>query len=213
MRETQEKQIKEFKMDDHKVLYADLSADHQALVLDYPYPKPYPETPMNVKTIMLGCDPSNRHYKDLKYVFAIGRGGKFSGFLSSFQKNLNAIDLTFETVYSQNLCRNYFRVESGCNPYWDDFAKRWIDSLKRELSIFPENMPILLTSEMLLRVLANRPIRSASDFYSQRIEIPIVKEENKLNRPLIPFYRHPRYILYSGRCNEYRDRVIKIIHG
>jgi len=182
-------------------------------------PKAYPPNPNlgNIKAILLGCDPSNKHSQELPYVFAINSGLRiFERFLNDLRSNLSEIGLNFESVYSQNLCRNYFKEETYMNPDWKNAAKYWIPILKEELTMFDVNIPVLLTSEILYKVLIEKGVRKhkAADFYNCRVDIPVPISNNKLERPLIPFYRNRRkvdYHLSNPNWDCYKKRIIYVI--
>ncbi|MFI5252574.1 MAG: hypothetical protein ACHQQQ_09125 [Bacteroidota bacterium] len=187
-------------------------------ILLHPYPKPYPDNPYGTKAILLGCDPSNNHCHDFRYVFALQSSHpKFKQFKSRWMKNLEAIGLSWNTVYIQNLCRNYFTEESSKNKIWAEVAELWIPILKKELEQFDTNVPVLLTSDLLYKVLLceNAVQRKASDFYHclPEVTVPIPSEYNKLCRPLIPFYRHYRYDITAKTNEPYKKAVEKIIHA
>jgi hypothetical protein len=179
-------------------------------VIDYlPFPKAYPENIDSPKAILLGCDPTNIKYNIcFEHVFALERTHKeFERFVSDWDESLKAIDLSFETIYTQNLCRNYFKEETGKNKIWYEAADFWIPYLIHELKQFDENIPVLLSSETIYKALLNKgekPI-GASDFYNLVVEIPIPPEKNKLNRFLIPFYRHRKYSI--NNYPEYRNKL------
>ena len=179
------------------------------------FPKPFPAKPSGTKAILLGCDPSNVHCLDLPYVFAIQSSHKvFAQFVKKWEKILESIDLSWDTVYVQNLCRNYFMEESSKNKIWAKVAEEWIPVLKEELDRFDKDIPVLLTSELLYNVLVYRlPLIKASDFYNSKEgeKIPIPGKDNKLDRPLIFFYRHRNYDLAVGKYPGYKKIVKKII--
>ena len=153
-----------------------------------------------VKAIYLGCDPTNTS-KNILFDYAFAHGCEEKGFVQ-FRKmhlqQLKEIDLNWELVYTQNLCRNYFKEETGVNKIWKKVAEEfWIDRLIEELSVFDPRIPVLLTSQLLLEVLGDKETskHTAPDIYECKIEIPIPADKNKLGRPLIPIYRgkSPRY--------------------
>jgi hypothetical protein len=194
----------------------DLRKKYGNRILLNAYPKPYPDKPSGTKAILLGCDPSNIHCNSLPYVFAINSSHKvFAPFVKQWDKMLDVIGLTRDTVYIQNLCRNYFTEESSKNKIWATVAKEWIPVLKDELKRFDKDIPVLLTSELLYKVLVEkRPLTRAADFYNLRegLVFPIPAEENELNRPLIPFYRHRDYNLVpEDKFPGYKDAVRKIV--
>lgn len=180
----------------------------------YNLPKPYYKDIKSVKAILLGCDPSNMYCRSLPYAFAIESSHKiFNSLIAALKRNLKEIELNLDVVYVQNLCQNYFVKETGKNlDLWYKSANEyWIEYLKDELSVFNNNIPMLLTSEYLYNVLINdseiryKPI----DFYKCKADIPIPPEKNKLNRPIIPFYRHLKYNLKNWE--EYKTQIINNI--
>ena len=147
-----------------------------------------------VKAIYLGCDPTNNSYKiEFDHAFAHGyEGAEFKQLVKAHTEQLKAIGLNWDTVYAQNLCRNYFKDETGVNKIWKKVAGEfWIERLKEELSVFDLEIPVLLTSQLLLGVLGDKETSRyiAPEIYEGKIEIPIPSAKNKLGRPLIPLYR------------------------
>ena len=133
-------------------------------------------------------------------------------------EQLKQIGLDWNRVYSQNLCRNYFSDETGVNKIWKKVAEEfWIERLKEELSVFDPEIPVLLTSQLLLEVLGDKETSKymAPYIYECRTAIPIPADKNKLGRPLIPVYRgkSPRYKvsyhLKNKQWKEYRDLIKK----
>ena len=176
-----------------------------------------------VKAVYLGCDPTNTN-KNIQFDFAFSHGCNDKGFVTfrnKHLKQLEAIGLTWETVYTQNLCRNYFMSETSKNKIWKQAAEMWIDVLKEELDeLFSVDIPVLLTSQLLLDVLLRekkRPHRyDALEFYERRTQIPVPAEENKLGRPLIPIYRgvngRTRVSYQLKNFPEYAHEIRIIIH-
>lgn len=186
-----------------------------------PFPKPYMIDKGQVKAIYLGCDPSNRSNDTFEYAFALGgTNRRYNQFISSHQRDLNVVGLNWDDLYVQNLCRNYFQDETSKNlKLWKQAAREfWIERLYNELRIFPTSVPILLTSQYLLDVLALDGCEKLApiDFYECRQSIPVPPDKNLLGRPLIPFYRgrNPRlkkwYKLSSGNWSEY-CKSVKVI--
>jgi hypothetical protein len=90
--------------------------------------------------------------------------------------------------------------------------------LKKELDEkCARTTPMLLTSEVLYKILLNEDvaIKKAKDFYSclKDAPIPVPAKENKLGRPLIPFYRHYKYDLTIKEWETYRNIVREIVMG
>ena len=185
-------------------------------ILTYSYPEPFPKNPIGTRAILLGCDPSNKRCLQFSHVFAIGSDDPdFQRFVIGWEKRLNAIGLEWQTIYAQNLCRNYFIQETSENKIWEYVAKKWIPLLKEELDQFDKKIPVLLTSEFLYHVLLNEKLElsRANDFYCNPpiASIPILPEANELGRPLIPFYRHFRYDICKDKNEPYRNSIRKII--
>ena len=181
-------------------------------------PQAYCENEENVQAIYLGCDPSNKHFVEFEYVFSLCRKAeKFKGFVTSHENSLKQIGLDWSKVYVQNLCQNYFKKETSKNlKIWKKAANNyWIDFLRNELNEkFDSKIPVFLTSEYLLKVLANDEWKKikAIDFYQSNVGIPIPAEGNKLSRPLIPMYRHPKYYLKKPEWNGYKQSIKEYIH-
>lgn len=166
-------------------------------------PKPFCLTPKKFKVFVLGADPTNfsdhGQPKQLEYVFGIlsDEPRYFSGILN----NLNLIGLHLEDVYVQNLVQEYQNEETSRNKKWESIAEKWIDRLKAEFDrVNPSgNKPVLVTAERIMKFLVNDGVKvpRAKDIYSDTAEtfIYVKPGENRLNRPLFAFYRHPAYAL------------------
>lgn len=197
-------------------------------------PKPYWKEENGagkVKAIYLGCDPTNT-VKNIQFEYAFAHGTSdpgFKRFITLHENQLTSIGLNWDLVYAQNLCQNYFTSETAKNKIWKQAAQAiWIDELNNELNkLFVIDIPVLLTSQLLLDVLLNddlpergkRPARyDAMKFYSGEINIPIPSDQNKLRRPLIPVYRgrNPKtgnsYMLSNDLHHEYVNRIKQILN-
>jgi hypothetical protein len=180
-----------------------------------PFPMPFYCDLSKVKAIYLGCDPSNTKYNQrFDYVFALPSGDDygFRQFVRSHHSNLDEVGLSWETVYVQNLYQNYFTKETSKNyEDWKRATKIWIEHLRTELAIFSESVPVLLTSELLYKVLVREPEfhRKVSEFYKAPRNAPITSVRNALGRPLIPVYRHYKYAL--AKWPKYAKRVRALV--
>lgn len=190
-------------------------------------PKPYCKNPDKVKAFVLGCDPTafskeerqkpvgQRKHIDFETVFNIddddGDDRYFAGILS----NLKEIDLSLDDVYVQNLVSDYQDEESSKNKDWIRNAQGYIPGLIEELARIDPSVktPVLLTSELLYKALLNDGMKKvpARDFYEIKAEIPIPPGLNKLERPLIPFYRHRAYSL--GNYKGYSSLIISFLNN
>lgn len=163
----------------------------------------FPEawTPVNQpKAIVLGADPTNdgvagkRGLIELDYAFGIGHKHENS-FWGTQKRNLTAIGLKKEEVYVQNICRNYFKDQTAKNKHWESVADLWIPYLKEELSVIPSQVPVLATAETIMKFLVRNVPEpkiiyqwaKPFNFYSKRLE-----------REVLPFYRHPQYSLVKN---------------
>lgn len=197
------------------------------------FPKPYWKEENGadkVKAIYLGCDPTNKA-KNIQFDYAFAHGTSDSGFekfINLHEKQLKSIGLSWDDVYTQNLCQNYFTEETSKNKIWKDVAKEfWIQELNTELdSLFGKDIPVLLTSQLLLDVLLNddllengkRPARfDAMELYTRKKDFTISSEQNKLGRPLIAVYRgrNPKtgqsYMFLKDQHSEYANRIKLIL--
>lgn len=186
---------------------------------DYPWPEPYCEKTDKVRAIVLGTDPSYKlkggvQFNKLQYVFEMDhyRTNKHNPFFDSILENLKLVGLDLSSVFVENVCRNYFTKVTYENDIWKEAAAIWVPHLAVELDRrFPDkNIPVLMTTEIIYHVLLNDAnlIRSSRDLYKIESAVPIYDDQNKLGRPLIPFYRHYEHKL--TRHTEYKDRIKKI---
>ena len=184
-----------------KEIIAEFKSQFGNDVLDItPFPKPYFKNISDVKAIYLGCDPSNKHNTSLQYAFAINNNLPiFNNFHKTHLSNLNEINLGWENVYVQNLCQNHFQKETSQNlKLCEKVAQWWIPYLKKELEKLGRNIPVLLTSSYLYKVLLLVDWRKYKpiDFYRSKVEISVPAEFILLQRPLIPLYRNRRKVDY-----------------
>jgi hypothetical protein len=91
---------------------------------------------------------------------------------------------------------DYQAEETSRNKNWNREALKNIAPRKLEFdAVDPAGrVPVFLTSERLYKVLMNEgePLLTATELYHQD-NVVIPAEKNKLGRPLIALYRHPRY--------------------
>lgn len=188
------------------------------VILDYEYPKPYPaivEDPAKVKAIVLGCDPSNfsdnGKTRELEYVFGIEGRNRDGRYFAGIKSNLKEIGISMDEIYVQNLCRNYFNVETANNTEWMKAAKMWRTTLKQELDdLIDLSVPVFITSEKLYFALINDAERTYKpiELYSNPDLIPL--KNNFLNRPLIPLYRHYKYSMANNF--DYAKHIKQILN-
>lgn len=192
----------------------------------YELPKAYyPGGIDKVKAIYLGCDLSNNNNIQFPYAFAHESGEKiFDPFIKSHSAQLEQIGLSWDKVYTQNLCRNYYRDETSKNKIWKQVANEyWINKLKEVLSQFDLKIPVLLTSQILLEVLGIDGYEKmlAPQFYDYNVDnhiaIPIPANKNKLGRELIPLYRGKSrkydvsYHLKNKEWDKYRISITECL--
>lgn len=182
-----------------KELYPDLIADK------YPFPAPFMGS-RPVKAIILGADPTHvvdGIPKTLHVVFGLDTAK--SPYWSSMKNNLKCLsNLSMDEVYVQNVCRNYFSVETSQNKAWTTIAQEyWCGLLKTELDdLFSSKVPVLATTSFILDAITSPKNKlKAEDLYTHCRSIPA--EENLLSREIIAFFRHPKYALQNW--DSYRD--------
>lgn len=195
----------------------------EAVKTDYPWPQAYCENAANVRAIVLGTDPSyypekGKEFRQIRYVFELEtyKEKRNNPYFDPTLNNLESIGLGLDTVYVENLCRNYFhKITYHNKDVWKQATAVWIPLLVAELDqkFSNKNIPVLLTTEILYHVLINdeSQAKTAKELYARDGLVPVPADQNKLGRPLIPLYRHYEYEL--KRHTEYRDRVKKILNG
>lgn len=172
-------------------------------------------TPSNpVKAIVLGADPTNdgvagkRGLIELDYVFGIGHRHE-NPFWGAHKRNLDAVGLKKEDVFVQNICRNYFKDQTSKNKYWELAAKLWIPYLKEELQQVPNQVPILATAETIMRFLVGDVPKPEVIYQWER---SYSFHSLKLEREVLPFYRHPQYSLVKSTY-PYKQYLINRFKG
>lgn len=181
------------------------------------HPTPFCYNLKNVKAIVLGTDPSNSSENDKRkeVTKAFGIGDSDSRYFDGILSNLKLIGLNLENIYVQNLVQAYLKDDVSKDlTAWKNVVPEWIKILKKELSIFDEKIPVLLTSAYLYHELVHEKIKNMKpiDYYSNPENSPIKPEDNLLVRPLIPFYRHQDYNLRNERWNPYQLRIIEVLN-
>jgi hypothetical protein len=179
-------------------------------------PTPFYYNPKQVKAIVLGADPSNFTDKGktrrLTKAFGIGDGD--SRYFQGILKNLKEVGLGLEDIYVDNIIQNYLESETSNNKDWYKIAETNIPLLKGRLDKLDKSreIPVLLTAEKIYKVLLNDDIKrkKASELYSKESSIPISSLENKLRRPLIPFFRNKDYSLSNQEL--YKQKLSKIFN-
>lgn len=163
----------------------------------FPFPKVH-HGKGEIKCIILGADPTHlveNKPKPLQMVF--GLNNEKSPYWNTIKRNIKHLEnITMDNIYVQNLCRNYFTIETSRNKSWAEIAKNyWVHFLKIELdNLFEPEIPVFMTTEFILNsVLINQKPYKAFDIYSKLISFS--KAENLLSRELIAFYRHQNYAL------------------
>lgn len=171
-------------------------------------PRPFCFNKNNIKAFVLGADPTNFSNKGktvvLSTVFSIGDGDP--RYFQDILKNLKAIGLSLETVYVQNLIGEYLDEETSQKKDWESIADLWLAIRIKEFNILDrtKKIPVLVTAERILNyLLVDENKIKAEEYYSLKASIPI--KENKLQRPIIPFYRHYNYSLIKDSYGRYRN--------
>jgi hypothetical protein len=151
-----------------------------------------------IKAILLGADPTNNGIKnkpglvELETVFGISTDYE-KDFFNPQLINLREINISKEDLYIQNLCRNYFKDQTGKNKNWDAVGKLWVKYLKEELKQFEPDIPILATAEKILRVLTDCKSKAEEIYNHPERHLPLYSQ--CLLREVYPLYRHPKYYL------------------
>lgn len=166
-----------------------------------------------LKAIILGADPTNdgiktdKCLKQLETVFGIGSEYE-KYFFAPQMVNLKAIKLNKDNCYIQNLCRNYFTVQTTENKHWKDIAKIWLPFLADELSALDFDIPVFVTAEKIMKVLCPE-VPTATDVYNKCHKLTFFSKD--LNRNVFPLYRQPTYYL-SKNWPEYKEYLKQLIN-
>lgn len=162
-------------------------------------PAPFCYDLNNVKAIVLGADPTNfsdhGSRKELTNVFGIGSGDP--RYFKVLLKNLETVNLNIFDVYVQNMIPEYLDKVTAENKEWEKIAEKWLPILEKELDVFDpdKKIPILVTAERVLKFLSLASVPEAGNIYSGQEPGIVEKKNSKLERKLIPFYRHYKYSL------------------
>jgi len=170
-----------------------------------------------IRAIVLGTDPTAfdiyKNVKNIEYVFDINGDKRY---FAEIRSNLNYLyyeDNRFHNsienyLYVQNLCPNYLEHQTSdyYKEAWVSFMidNGYVEKLKKDIDRFPD-LPIFLTSSILLDVFCSKDIKKPSYYYGNKKFIE--PEENKLNRLLIPLFRHWKYALYHTENLAYTNAV------
>lgn len=160
-----------------------------------------------IRAIVIGADPTNDGVPGkkgmivFKYVFGIGHKNE-NVFWGAQKRNLAAIGLMMQEVYVQNICRNYFKEQTTKNKDWYRVAEIWLPLLKEELQSIPETVPILATTETIMKLLVP-DVPPAYEIYKWGKNYRFYAD--KLGREVMPFYRHPKYSMTKSvyPCRQY----------
>lgn len=177
----------------------------------YPFPAPF-RGQKPIKIIILGTDPGNSiKGKTVRFKYVFGLEYPESPYFRQISRNLSLIkNVDLNEIYVQNVCRCYFRVDTGKNKYWTKIARKyWLPLLKQELDfLFNSGIPVLITTEKILEVIMDKKI-NASKIYGENIIIN--RDDNYLGRRIIALYRHPKYSLDSW--DGYLNHLIRAINN
>lgn len=163
---------------------------------------------------MLGADPTNKsnagERNEIDTVFAIGSGD--ARYFDPILKNLEFIGLSLKDIYVQNLIQVYLEEETGKNPNWKNDAAMHFSKTKEEFDVIDPKgkIPVLVTAERIFEFLYNHSTPSAKVIYSGEFAVPTEIGDSKLNRPLIPFYRHAKYSLTKKEWEMYKNNLTKL---
>jgi hypothetical protein len=166
-----------------------------------------------VRAIFLGADPGTLEGRTFKYVFSLENGAS-SPYFRQFLPGLQAIGLSLDDLYVQNLCQNYFKVETQRHRTdWLACAKRWIPYLRDELDSIDSSrsLPVLVSAYVILEALNVGDCKPAEFYYRNRILIR--KNQNHLHRTLLPFFRGGRgaYRLDKTEWSEYASKIARYV--
>jgi len=198
-----------------------ITSDNQLKVSFVPSNNPLPSAfcfdKKKINAFVLGADPSN--FSDngktvfLKTVFGIGSGD--NRYFRDILVNLKLIGLNLEDIYVQNLIQNFMDTETTDNELWSQFAEIWLPVLKAEFDKMDKKQktPVLITAQKIFDFLLNKGEGEdkVENYYTdKKTKILVPKDNNRLNRPIVPFFRAPVYKLTKNRWPNYINKAKKI---
>lgn len=171
-----------------------------------PFPDPF-KGKNKIKAIVIGADPSTDTSIRFNTVFDLG--GFDHRYFNAIEKNLNTIGLALDDVYVQNFCRNYFtKTTYAQRSNWSKAASICSDYLREELdNQFSREIPLLVTSEIILRRLVHGNPLNANTYYGNPDTVPVQSDEAISDRKVFPFYRHWSYQLERPEWEAYRNKL------
>ena len=174
-----------------------------------PFPKSYiGKGP--IKAIVLGADPSTK--EQIRFDTVFGLLGEDKRYFAGINRNLDAVGLTLDNVYVQNLCQNYFTkttYEQKAN--WWRASGVWYTFLRNELEeLFDDTVPILATSEIILKRFVHFDQEPPNYYYNNPDILPLDAGLYTSKRMVLPFYRHWRYNLNKEEWTLYRNKIKSI---
>ncbi len=180
-------------------------------IVDYtPFPEPYMGKG-EIKAIVMGMDPSTDDGRRFNTVFDIG--GKDERYFKGIERNLNAVGLTMDNVFVQNFCGNYFtKTTYKQKKNWWRASAIWYMKIITDLHYkFNERIPILATSELLMKRLIDFDRETNEYYYKNPEAVPI--EISMSTRRVFPFYRHRKYNLELSEWELYRNKLKVYFEG
>jgi len=161
-------------------------------------PKPFCFNKSKVRAFILGADPTNfskdKKRVELHFVFGIGQNPNY---FRVILQNLNEVGLHLEDLYIQNLLPEYQEAETGGNKKFNNKASANAMTIAKEFdSIDPsKKVPVFVTAEAVYKAVLKKDTKKfrAEELYNLKTEIPVPPDRNKLNRPIIPLFRHNKY--------------------
>jgi hypothetical protein len=104
-------------------------------------------------------------------------------------------------------------LETSKNKEWKRVAQENTSLCLARLDLVDKKrkIPVFVTAEVIYKVLLNDGVKrkSAKELYAESSLIPIPPNENKLLRPMIPFFRHQDYLL--SKHNSYKEKIRRLI--
>lgn len=163
-------------------------------------PKSFCFNKNQIKAFVLGADPTNYsdHGREVNLNFAFGIGQN-AGYFWLILENLKQLGFHLEDLYIQNLLPDYQVQETSDNKSFIADASNNTKKIASEFNKYDpsKKLSVFLTAEDIYKAVLNDNEKkiSAEEIYKLEIEIPIPANMNKLSRPLIPLFRHQKYLL------------------
>lgn len=125
------------------------------------------------------------------------------------RRNLEALNISLDTIFVQNVVPFYLKVDTGKNKNWLQIASLCVSTLTQELDEFDpsKRIPVLASCREVFELMAlyKTVLEETKTYYHQCKSLS--PSETKIGREVIFFSRSRAYLLDNKGLEKYRDFV------